>query len=86
MMQVYSRFYMSNRTDLFRERTATFKQVILNEGDSTDNNLYLVSSGQVLLKRRVKLERGSFKTVPFTVLQAGHTFNEQAVLATFCSH
>ena len=56
--------------------------MVLNEGDRTDDNLYLVASGQLLLKRRVKLERGVSKVVQFAVLQAGHTFNEQAVLAT----
>lgn len=82
MPQIYSRFYMLNRTDLFKSMTATFKQVILEEGDKTDTNLYMVYEGQVLLKKRIQLETGRYKTVPFAVLQAGQTFNEQGIVNT----
>lgn len=42
MQQNYSRFYILNRTDLFKEKKPTYKQVILTEGESQDNNLYMV--------------------------------------------
>ena len=43
----------------------------MNEGDKTDTNLYMVREGQILLKRRVELEKGVTKQVPFAVLEAG---------------
>ena len=43
MTATYSRFYMMNRTDLFKEQRGTIKQEVIKEGDKTDTNLYLVA-------------------------------------------
>ena len=55
----------------------------MREGDKSDTNLYMVCEGQVQLKRRVVLENGVSKQVPFAVLEAGQTFNEQAIVALY---
>lgn len=54
---------------------------MLKEGDKIDTNLYLVMKGEVLLKRQIEIEKGVFRTVPFSVIQPGHTFNEQAIVS-----
>lgn len=59
---------MMNRYDLVKALSGTFKQIVLKEGDKTDTNLYLVMKGQVLLKRTIELEKGVFRTVPFSVI------------------
>ena len=82
MTSTYSRFYMSNRTDLFKEVSGTYKQLLLREGDCSDANLYLVYEGEVLLQRRMEVSKGVFKMIRVALLQPGHTFNEQAVFAT----
>ena len=71
MQTVYSRFYMMNRRDLFREQSCIYKQVVMREGDKLDTNLYMVREGQVLLKRRIELQKGVSKLVPFATLEAG---------------
>lgn len=81
LMQTYSQFYLMNRQDLIKAQSGTFKQIVLKEGDKSDLNLYLVMKGQVLLKRTIEFEKGVFRSVPFAILQPGHTFNEQAIVA-----
>ena len=72
---------MMNRRDLFREQNCVLKQVVMREGDTADTNMYMVREGQILLKRHVELEKGVTRQVPFAVLEAGQTFNEQAAVA-----
>ena len=71
MQAVYSRFYMMNRRELFREQSCIYKQVIMREGDKADTNMYMVREGKILLKRTVELGKGASKQVPFAVLEAG---------------
>ena len=71
MQAVYSRFFLLNRRELFREQTCNFKQVVMSEGDKADTNLYMVREGQILLKRHVELEKGVTKQVTFAVLEKG---------------
>ena len=68
-----------------KEKSATFRQVLLHEGDKFDNNLYMVYSGQVVLKKRVALfsedqAQSKVKAVAVAVLNAGLMFNEQALM------
>ena len=83
MQTVYSRFYMMNRRDLFRAQNCIYKQVVMKDGDKADTNLYIVREGQILLKRRIELDKGATKLVPFATLGVGQTFNEQAVYALY---
>ena len=56
MAEVYSRYYMMHRSELFREQTYNFRQVILKEGDHTDQNFYLIQEGQVIVKRKIEMD------------------------------
>lgn len=85
MERVYSQFYVLHRLALLKEKSATFRQVLLHEGDTLDNSLYMVYSGQVVLKKRVALfsedqAQSKVKAVAVAVLNAGLMFNEQALM------
>ena len=58
---------------------------MLHEGDTLDNCLYMVYSGQVVLKKKVALfsedkAQSKTKAVAVAVLNAGLMFNEQALM------